>query len=76
LIPSAEGKLNVLVANGEKLTSGGICKGVSIRMGKALFQVDFYILPIEGCEAVLGAVWLNLLGPILWDFSRLWMSFM
>lgn len=38
-------------------------------------MVDFYILDIEGCEVVLGAVWLRILGPILWDFSSLWMSF-
>lgn len=30
LVPAIEGKLNVLVANDEKLVSGGICRGVSI----------------------------------------------
>ena len=74
-IPTKERNLDVMVANREKMTSGGVCRGVFIHLGKVLFQVDFYILPIEGCEAVLGAIWLKSLGPILWDFSRLWMSF-
>ena len=33
------------------------------------------MLEIERCEAVLGAMWLRTLGPILWDFSSMWMSF-
>jgi hypothetical protein len=67
---SIEGNLDVLVANDEQIISGGICRGVSIRLGRAIFQVDFYILRIEGCEVILRAIWLKLLGPILWDFFK------
>lgn len=39
------------------------------------FVSDFYLLPLEGFDAVLGAQWLITLGPILWDFSRMNMKF-
>jgi hypothetical protein len=76
ITPACTGKMEVLVANGEKLSSGGVCRGVTICLGEYQFTVDFYVLEIEGCEAVLGAVWLRTLGPILWDFSSMWMSFL
>jgi hypothetical protein len=75
ITPTAKGSLEVLVANGERLRSGGLCCGVSFKIGGFSFTVDFYILEIEGYEGVLGAAWLKTLGPILWDFSSLWMSF-
>jgi hypothetical protein len=56
---TAAGKMEVLVANSEILASGGICRGVMICLGGFPFMVDFYVLEIEGCEAVLGVVWLN-----------------
>eukprot|EP00268_Persea_americana_P022186 TRINITY_DN22061_c0_g1_i1.p1 TRINITY_DN22061_c0_g1~~TRINITY_DN22061_c0_g1_i1.p1 ORF type:complete len:142 (-),score=8.42 TRINITY_DN22061_c0_g1_i1:515-940(-) len=28
-----------------------------------------------GCDMVLGAQWLQILGPILWGFSKMWMPF-
>jgi hypothetical protein len=74
-LPTQGGKLEVLVANGEQLINSEFCRGITIRLGNVSFLVDFYILDLEGCEAVLGAVWLRGLGPILWDFSSLWMSF-
>ena len=36
-------------------------------------RIDFYRLSLEGCDAVLGAQWLRMLRPILWDFSSLFM---
>ncbi|WRX27539.1 hypothetical protein QQP08_020034 [Theobroma cacao] len=55
LKPRTQGKLEVAVANGDKLLSAGHCKGIAMN--------------IQGCDAVLGAQWLRTLGPILWDFS-------
>ncbi|GAV77541.1 hypothetical protein CFOL_v3_21012 [Cephalotus follicularis] len=37
--------------------------------------MDLHLLPLEGSDVVLGAQWLSTLGPILWDFSKLQMSF-
>ena len=39
------------------------------------FVSDFYLLPLKGFDAVLGAQWLSTLGPILWDFLRMNMKF-
>ncbi|KAK2971290.1 hypothetical protein RJ640_001316 [Escallonia rubra] len=75
LIPNSEGKFEVSVANGEKLCSSGRCKGVSMVLQGVPIMVDLYLLPLEGCDAVLGAQWLSTLGRITWDFSKLQMSF-
>jgi len=39
------------------------------------FAADFYALPLAGYDTVLGTHWMASLGPILWDFSALTMSF-
>ncbi|KAL4190521.1 hypothetical protein AMTRI_Chr07g25150 [Amborella trichopoda] len=61
LTPSSEGKLEVVA----------ICR---VPQGVPLV-VDLYLLPLEGCDTVLGAQWLSMLGPITWDFSKLQMAF-
>lgn len=35
------------------------------------FQADFMIIPLGGCDMVLGIQWLGTLGPITWDFKKL-----
>ncbi|XP_042487967.1 uncharacterized protein LOC122068169 [Macadamia integrifolia] len=75
LVPSHEGNFEVAVANGEKLPSPGRCKGVTMSLQGIPVTVDFYLLPLQGCDAVLGAQWLSSLGPIIWDFSKLQMTF-
>lgn len=75
MIIQLEGTLEVMVANGERLISAGCCKKVTIVIQGISISIDFYILNLEGCQVVLGAHWLRTLGPILWDFSNLWMEF-
>lgn len=36
---------------------------------------DFIVLPIKGCDMVLGVQWLHSLGPIVWNFASLTMQF-
>lgn len=72
---NSSGKLEVLIASGEKLVSPGRCAQVQVRLQKVLFEIDFFILPLEGCYAVLGTQWLRTLGPIQWDFDKLLMKF-
>lgn len=38
------------------------------------FSIDFLLLDLEGCDAVLGMQWLCTLGPIWWGFAKLLMS--
>jgi hypothetical protein len=40
-----------------------------------VFRTDLFILPLAGCDVVLGIQWLRTLGPILWDFTKLQMEF-
>ena len=44
--------LKVIVANGEKLRSPEVCRGVTINVQDSQF-VDFYLIELEGCEAIL-----------------------
>lgn len=46
-----------------------------MQLGGFVTHVDFYILPLEGYEAVLGTQWLRTLGEILWNFSKMTMRF-
>lgn len=40
-----------------------------------LFVIDCHATPLDGFDLVLGVQWLRTLGPILWDFEHLTMSF-
>ncbi|KAJ0080874.1 hypothetical protein Patl1_11296 [Pistacia atlantica] len=37
--------------------------------------MDLFLLPLVGCDSILGAHWLRTLGTILWDFHNLQMEF-
>ena len=68
-------KLDVIMASGDKLPSIGRCTKTVLTIQGTLICVDFHILPLGGCDVVLRAQWLQTLGPILWDFQRMWMQF-
>ena len=57
-------KFRVMVASGEKLSKEK-CVGVAIKMGKFIARFDFFILPLEGYEVVMGTQWLRTLGEIM-----------
>jgi hypothetical protein len=65
----------VLVANGERPSNKGKCSAVPVWLGGTLFTQEFFLVDLRGYNSVLGAQWLKMLGPILWDFSSLRMSF-
>jgi hypothetical protein len=85
LDPSVASKLNlpiscktsfdVMVANGDRLYSEGQCQNIFIAIQGVPVTSDFYLLSLGGYDAVLGAHWLQTLGPILWDFSKRTMEF-
>jgi hypothetical protein len=43
-------------------------------IGGESFLMDFYIIPLDGYDVVLGCEWLRTLGPIVWDFTKLSMT--
>ena len=67
--------LRVVVANSERIRSTGMCREVTLNLQNSQFLVDFYLIELEGCDAVLGAQWLRTLGPILWNFESMEMGF-
>ena len=38
-------------------------------------KTNFLVLQLRVCDLVLGVQWLQTLGPITWDFSKLNMKF-
>lgn len=66
--------LNVQLASGAKMQTMGEVYHL-LQLQKFEFNADFYVLPISGCEVVLGASWLRTLGDILWNFDKLLMKF-
>lgn len=51
------------------------CKNFKWRMHGVDFCTNIMLLPLGGCNMVLGIQWLVTLGPIMWDFSQLHMEF-
>ncbi|XP_073024540.1 uncharacterized protein [Primulina eburnea] len=68
--------LRDLVANGRRIPCAEICHNVVLRLGEHKFCIDFVIIPLGGFGAILGVNWLQLLGPIQWDFSKKCMQFL
>jgi Reverse transcriptase (RNA-dependent DNA polymerase)/RNase H-like domain found in reverse transcriptase/Integrase zinc binding domain/Retroviral aspartyl protease len=68
-LPSAPTQLfRVRVGNGEALQCAAYCQAVPLYIQSHLFTTDLFIL-------VLGVQWLEILGPILTDWSQLTMEF-
>ena len=67
--------LQVSVANGQAMTSTLICCGLALTMGEDTYMIDAMVLPLGGCEVVLGIQWLSTLGEIMCNFEKLTMRF-
>jgi hypothetical protein len=53
----------------------GFFRQTEFFINKEGFTTDLFVLPLGCYDIVLGTRWLATLGPILWDFSKLTMSF-
>jgi len=73
--PLQHDSIKVQVANGQEIYSPGRCKAVEVKLQGHVFHTDLFILPLAGCDVVLGIHWLRTLGPIPWDFTALTMAF-
>ncbi|KAG8369613.1 hypothetical protein BUALT_Bualt14G0031900 [Buddleja alternifolia] len=65
----------VTVPGGSKIIIAHLCREFTWRMQGIMFTTDMMILPLGGCDIVLGIQWLVTLGDINWNFSELKMSF-
>jgi len=67
--PFGQDGIKVKITNGQEVASPGKSREVEVKMQGYIFRTEFFILPLAGCDAVLGIQWLRTLGPILWDFT-------
>ncbi|XP_026396022.1 uncharacterized protein LOC113290654 [Papaver somniferum] len=73
---SPTGQMLVTVANGDSTVSQGICHNLNWEMQGYQFSANLRVLPLGGCDIVLGADWLHQLGDILFNFDDLRISFL
>ncbi|WVZ76926.1 hypothetical protein U9M48_024844 [Paspalum notatum var. saurae] len=67
--------LSVKDANGDSVTSLGLCPDMALHIQDDAFYINCYALALDGFDIVLGVQWLASLGPIMWDFAALSMEF-
>lgn len=67
--------MRVMVANGVRLCTQGLCRVVDWEAQGHKFTTDFLVLFVKGFDFVLGIQWLLSLGSIVWNFSDLTMQF-
>ncbi|KAL5709495.1 hypothetical protein ACHQM5_020179 [Ranunculus cassubicifolius] len=65
----------VSVAGGGKLQCDSMCPDFQWEIQGMQFSSDVRILPLGGCDLVLGVQWLQSIGPVVMDFRKLQMSF-
>jgi hypothetical protein len=75
LVVQKEKQIRVRVANGELVVSEGQCLQVLVQLSGFSFLTDTHVMPLAGCDMVLGIQWLVTLGSIAWDFRALTMEF-
>jgi hypothetical protein len=57
--------MTVGVANEERLPCSGVCSSLPITIKGEAFNINFFIITLEGHKVGLGCSWLRTLGPII-----------
>jgi len=73
--PVKQDGILVQIANGQEVKSPGRSQRVEVKVQGTVFGTELFILPLAGCDIVMGIQWLRTLGPIMWDFTKLQMKF-
>ena len=68
IVPSPN--FQVLGGNGEKLSCSGKCSNIVFDLQGNPFEMDLFVLPIQGVDKVLGVQWLKLLGNIMTNYKE------
>ncbi|GAV82384.1 RVP_2 domain-containing protein [Cephalotus follicularis] len=69
-------KFEVKIVDGRTLICESKCSNVKLSLQDQELVVDFFLLPLEDYEVVLGIDWLRTLGDISWNFAKLVIKFM
>ena len=56
--------LEVKVASGAMVRTQGFCDQVPICIQREEFSIQYHVVPLRGCDVVLGTQWLTILGDI------------
>ncbi|XP_071695748.1 uncharacterized protein [Rutidosis leptorrhynchoides] len=67
--------MTVKVPGGNQIVSTNECTGFKWKMLFEVFVDDMIVIPLGGCDMVLGIQWLKPLGDIVWNFDSLQMVF-
>ncbi|GKB83583.1 putative mitochondrial protein [Tanacetum coccineum] len=67
--------MQVSVANGQRMMSTYVCHYLKWSLQNEVFTSDVMLLPLGGCEMVLGIQWLATLGDMQCNFKKLIMKF-
>ncbi|KAL6286677.1 hypothetical protein ACE6H2_011067 [Prunus campanulata] len=66
---------HLYTASGEHLSTQGAVHDLSVQIQGYTLSSSFKLLPVAGCDLLLGAEWLETLGLIEWDFKHKVMGF-
>lgn len=66
---------HVYVGNGDTLTCTRLCPKVELNLQGVRFDIDLYVLPIQGPDLVLRVQWLQSLGRVAHDYGQDLMEF-
>ena len=66
---------SITVADGGQLSCDKKAESLTWSLQNNAFQTTFYILPLGGCDVVLGVQWLKTLGEFSMDMTTLYMKF-
>nr|XP_009797113.1 PREDICTED: uncharacterized protein LOC104243599 [Nicotiana sylvestris] len=59
----------VMVGSGHRLRCEGVARQTTLLLQGSTVVEDFYVLPFEGSDVVLGVSWLAKLGPVLTNYA-------
>lgn len=68
-------QFNVLVGNGNTMTSEGCIQDLQVMVQGHKLQLSAFLLLVAGVDLILGASWLATLGPHVADYSSLTLKF-
>ena len=70
LIVTPELAFSVTIAGDDRLQSEGLCKSVCFKCQWLEIITDFHVLPIGGCQIVVGVDWLQTLDELTMNFKE------
>lgn len=62
--------MSVRVANGERMESNQVCKGLKFKVQKHDFEYELRVLDTPGYDIILGMDWISEMGPLTIDGKK------